>query len=56
MEISEQVVAKLLKSTPTLSRLTLGLANCANLTSLNRVSDALQRMPSLTHLSLNVEK
>jgi hypothetical protein len=54
MEISEQVVAKLLKSTPSLHHLTLGLQNCPNISSLGKISDALQRMPALTLLSLNL--
>jgi hypothetical protein len=56
MEISDHVVFKLLKSTPTLNHLTLKLQNCCNITSVSRISESLERMANLVHLSLNLEK
>ncbi len=53
MDINEIVPAKLLKSVNSTRFLTLKMPCCNHLTSLSRISDALQRMPNLSHLSLN---
>ena len=55
MEINESAVTRVLKGTPTLHHLAVKLQNC-NVTSVARISDSLQKMANLVHLSLNFEK